>query len=252
MNKDPYQVLGVSQGATDDEIKAAYRKLAKQFHPDLNNGSAAAETKMKEINEAYTLLIKSKGQGGFNQNSSGQRQGYGQSGYGGYGGFGGNGNGYGSSSGQRAGYTDWSDIFGGFGGFGGNGGQSATGEKEADSPELEGARSAILGGEYQKALFLLGGIANKTADWYYWSARANMGLGNRVAALNDAKTAAAMNPDSFEYRQLLSRLQATGQQYQRQGARYGLPEMLCQNPCLTMCLANAICNCFCGGRMCMC
>ena len=45
--RDPYEVLGISQNATDDEIKAAYRKLAKQYHPDLNGGSAEAEAKMK-------------------------------------------------------------------------------------------------------------------------------------------------------------------------------------------------------------
>ena len=84
--RDPYEVLGVSPGASDDEIKAAYRKLAKKYHPDLNNGSAEAEARMKEVNEAYTLLIKHKGQTG------------GPSGYGSAGGYGSSGgSGYGSS-----------------------------------------------------------------------------------------------------------------------------------------------------------
>ena len=84
--RDPYEVLGVSPGASDDEIKAAYRKLAKKYHPDLNNGSAEAEARMKEVNEAYTLLIKHKGQTG------------GPSGYGSAGGYGSSGGtGYGSS-----------------------------------------------------------------------------------------------------------------------------------------------------------
>ena len=114
--RDPYEVLGVSPGASDDEIKAAYRKLAKKYHPDLNNGSAEAEARMKEVNEAYTLLIKHKGQTG-GSSGYGSAGGYGSSGgsgygssgsYGGYGssgGYGGYGGGYGSSGGSARSVT---------------------------------------------------------------------------------------------------------------------------------------------------
>ncbi len=54
--KDYYKTLGVPKSATDTEIKSAYRKLAKQFHPDKNQGNASAESKFKEINEAYEVL----------------------------------------------------------------------------------------------------------------------------------------------------------------------------------------------------
>ena len=54
--RDPYDVLGVSRTATDDEIKAAYRALAKKFHPDLNPGKKDIETKFKEVNGAYDIL----------------------------------------------------------------------------------------------------------------------------------------------------------------------------------------------------
>lgn len=54
--KDYYKVLGVDKKATNDEIKKAYRKLAKKYHPDLNQGNEAASEKLKEINEAYEVL----------------------------------------------------------------------------------------------------------------------------------------------------------------------------------------------------
>ena len=61
--QDPYSVLGVSPSASDDEIKKAYRALAKKYHPDVNNGSSEAELKMKEVNEAYSAVMKMRREG---------------------------------------------------------------------------------------------------------------------------------------------------------------------------------------------
>ncbi len=75
MVNDPYSVLGVSKDASEDEIKSAYRRLAKKYHPDLNPGDAEAARKMNEINAAYEQ-IKNLSQ---YQNTSRQsQQGYGQ------------------------------------------------------------------------------------------------------------------------------------------------------------------------------
>ena len=57
--RDYYEVLGVQRGASEEEIKKAYRKEAKKYHPDLHPGDKAAEAKFKEINEAYEVLSDS-------------------------------------------------------------------------------------------------------------------------------------------------------------------------------------------------
>lgn len=244
---DPYQVLGISPGASDDEIKAAYRKLAKKYHPDLNQGSQAAEARMREINQAYTLLIKQK-----NGNSYGE-QGYSQT----YGSNGYSGSGYGGF-GSSGGFGGWSS-FGGFEEFfrtaqrayGGQGGSAygnryRTVEYTETAPELQSAAQAVMSGQYARALELLGAVSSRRAAWYFWSARANEGLGNRIAALNDARQAVQLNPNEPAFQVYLSRLQSTGQAYRQQGMSRGFTGTLCGNPCLTLCIANTLCNCCCN------
>lgn len=80
MMDDPYKVLGVSPDASDEEIKSAYRRLAKQYHPDRNPGDSEAAKKMQQINDAYDRIKNPE-----KARQSQQRQSYGGYGYGGYG-----------------------------------------------------------------------------------------------------------------------------------------------------------------------
>ncbi len=120
--RDYYEILGINKGATADEIKKAYRKVAKKYHPDVNSGDAGAEAKFKEANEAYAVLSdldkKSKydqfGHDGVDPNGFGGAGGYGDFDFGGFGDifetFFGGGAGFSTSSGRRNGPQKGRDI----------------------------------------------------------------------------------------------------------------------------------------------
>lgn len=81
---DPYNILGVSKTASDDDIKKAYRKLSKEFHPDLNKDKPEAAEKFKEINAAYEILSDKQKKAQYDQYGSAAFQGGGAGGFGGF------------------------------------------------------------------------------------------------------------------------------------------------------------------------
>ena len=215
MISDPYQVLGVSPNASDEEIKQAYRKLAKKYHPDLNPGDEAAAKKMQQINAAYDQI---KNPEKYQQQSSG---------YGGYSSY---------------------DPFGGFGGYGGYQQRSYTDTDSADNYQ-KAAYTYIRFGRYQEALNALSNASQRDARWYYLSALAHDGLGNQVTALEHIRRAVSMEPDNQEYLRVLEEIENGGAGYRRQAGSFRGFQMHA-DPCSSMCfcyLAQLFC---CRGIIC--
>lgn len=174
--RNPYEVLGVPENAGDEEIKKAYRKLSRLYHPDANINNPnkkEAEEKFKEVQQAYNAIMN-KDTAGFSQGSS---------------------------------YSGYGRNYGG--GFSGNTGDSTDSRYVA-------AANFIRNGRFREALHVLEEMPLRDGRWYYLSAVAMAALGNIATALDYARTAMEMEPDNMEYRQLYARLSSTGNWYMNQ------------------------------------
>ena len=213
---DPYSILGVSRDASDEEIKKAYRKLSRKYHPDANinnpNKDQAEET-FKEIQQAYDQIMKEREYG-----SSGN---YGYGGNTGYGGF------------------------GGFGGYGGS--QSNSGYQDEEAIRRQAASNYVQSGHYQEAMNVLSSLKERNAQWYYLSAVANMGLGNNVNAMNHIREAVRLEPDNMQYRMMLQRMEGGGSWYQEQQNPFGGMPTAGNDLCMKCLMANLACSCCCPG-----
>ncbi|MBQ7850772.1 MAG: DnaJ domain-containing protein [Clostridia bacterium] len=286
MVNNPHQLLGVSENATQDEIKRAYRRKAKECHPDLHPNDPDAARKMNELNEAYDMLMNPEKYAGRRQqgNPYGGNP-YGGNPYGGnpYGGYSGQ-----SSSGQQGGYNPygqyqqggynpygqrqqgsynqqggygqggWQSDFGGFGfgfedlfGFGGQTYQAAPPtEQPGDSELVRQAIRAMNQRQYQAAIAHLQNVvsAQRNARWFYLSGVANHGAGNTIQAAEHMTRACQMDPNNGLYRSLLNQYRRAGQTYTTNGQGYSRAGFNPMTLCYLCCMLQWCCPY--GGVMC--
>ena len=221
---DPYQVLGVSRSASDEEIKKAYRNLSRRYHPDANINNpnkSQAEEKFKQVQQAYDQIMKEKQQG---------------TSYSGYG------NSYGGGNSSE--YSD----FGGFGGFGNY--YSGRSTYQEENTKLQAAANYIRNGYYREAMNVLNDIpfAERNGRWYYYSAVVNQRLGNTATALEHIRRAVELEPSNIQYRQFQQNLEYGGTWYTTMGSGYERPYSGSEW-CFRMLLLNLFCN-FCCCRPC--
>ena len=178
MGKSPYEVLGVRQGASQEEIKAAYKELVKKYHPDkyIDNPLAdLAKEKLQEVNEAYDALMK----GGYSENAS-------------------------AGANNSAGSGTYSSYQGGayYG---------------ASGSIYNQIRIALNNNEIAKAEQLLSKVTTKDAEWYFLNGMISCRRGYIAQGVSDIQRAMEMNPDNQEYRQAYSQLRQFNNMYTTRG-----------------------------------
>ncbi|HHW23398.1 MAG TPA: J domain-containing protein [Clostridiaceae bacterium] len=235
MKKNPYKVLGIKEGASYDEIKRAYRELAKKYHPDRyrNNPLAdLAEEKMREINEAYDFLMKNAG--GSYQYQTGYEQSYENS------------NASQSSHSQQ--YQSQQQT--------GSQYQSGynTRYQYEDETELERkVRMFINSGNLNEAQRILDRMQARNAAWYYLQGLVFLRRGWYDRGYTNIQKAVNMDPTNFEYRNALNNLnqQYTGyrQNYYYRNSYHNNPDMC--NLCMNLWCADTLCECM-GGDLIRC
>lgn len=164
--KNPYEVLGIKETATDAEVKKAYRDLVKKYHPDQyadNPLKKLAEEKLREVNEAYDEITRVRA----NKGSSSGYSGYGYSGS--------------QSGSSQSSYSGNNTIY-------------------------NEIRQKINNNQIQDADMMLERISVRTAEWYFLKGLLSFKRGWYDVAFNHVQTACNMDPSNFEYRQTLSRM----------------------------------------------
>ena len=217
MADDPYKVLGLTEGASKEEIKKAYRKKAKEFHPDLHPDDPKASEKMHQINEAYEHLMNpEKFQ---NRTAESGRQ----------------------TSRQENDYEDWFGF-----------GRRQTTEilrperMSGDSETIKQVVDLITIGKYLYANQTLNTVISQYRDgrWHYLSALANYGMGNTIAAMERIQTAIQMEPENVLYQNIKQSMYHTGRTYSSTGEAYQNYASGMGRVCWSIWLTQLFCTCF--------
>ena len=210
---NPYEILGVAENASDEEIKKAYKDLVKKYHPDKyqNNPLAdLAEAKLQEVNEAYDIIMKQR------QNQS-QTYNYGYGGYGSYGGY----------------------------GASGSGGHSQNASGGSGSPDYMNIRRRLDANDLRGAETMLNSTRDRSAEWFFLAGMLSYKKGWYDDALSKLRTATEMQPSNAEYKQTYARLMSMGGQYQNQayGRGYGTNDDMCCQALQCYICADCCCDC---------
>ncbi len=211
--RDPYQVLGVPSTATDEEVKKAYRDLARKYHPDNyhdNPLADLAQERMKEINEAYETVQSQR---------KAARSG-----------------GYSASGSYGAGY---------------GGGYQSTYQNTYQGSRYQRVRMAISGGDLNLAEELLNAQTDHDAEWNFLKGAICYRRGWLDEARRYYQTAVTMAPDNPEYQRALDILEGRGTAYRPEGYGDVTTGACGDNGCLRLCGATLCCNAL-GVPVCFC
>ena len=236
---DPYKVLGISRDASDEEVKKAYRKLSRKYHPDANINNPhkeQAEEMFKIVQAAYKQIMDEReGRAPYSDFTDDTSSGGPQGSYGGGGSYTGD---------------PFEEFFRTFGGYG-----YRQQRAQYEDPEMQAAVNYINARHFREAMHVLDSMTDRGGRWYYLHAIANSGLGNMADAQSDAKTACEMEPSNHEYERLYQQLVGGVSWYGQRGRGYGYEGTPCAgggaSP-LGCCGLAMLLNCLCAPYGCFC